>query len=711
MSRRLSTLAESMRHSSAKRAKTAHSLDKRVDRLKALERYDDSIIVLTSDHGDAYGEEFVGDAFIGDAGSNLVHRKKLRPDGILLRAERPADEQKVEFLASTDNWFRPVQFANAPDGCLYIADMYREVIEHPWSLPANLKKHLDLNSGNDRGRIYRVVPENFKQRPPSSLGKASTAELVKLLEHPNGWHRDTAARLIYERQDKLTVFKAQTLLERSEAAIARLHALYVLKSLGSLGATEITLACSDVDAAVRQHAVRLVETSDFRNDPLPPMHRLAADLDSLVRFEVALNIGGWAAPNPGEDLEAHWMSWLLKEKQDYAWFRAAILNGAGEHALALFQDIARGLMDPGQPTNSDHAAIDEDLARLIGAQNKSNAVAAVVNQFHGADRVKQNPRLLAGLFDGLRQGGVSVENTITSPRFGEIVSAARQLAGDKAAREEDRLAAIRLVGFGDYPQTKEFLSSLLKPDHSQKLQLAAIGALDAYGDAGVGRDLLVAWPNVAGRVREEILKVVLKRMDRIRALLEAINSGSIRHEDLSLLQESQLRSHRDPAIHELAMKVLGRSPTSARQSVVAAYQTALSLTGNREPGQSIFQARCASCHKLGSEGHTLGPDLATVKSGGKEKLLIAILDPNREVAPNFAGYTLDTKDGESFTGILASENAASVTLRMAGGTESVIARGNIASLQSQGRSLMPEGLEEGLKPQDLADLLEFIIGK
>src|SRR5262249_33048622 len=141
---------------------------------------------LTIYRGDAYGEDFVGDAFIGDAGGNLVHRKKLRGDGIVLRAERPADEQKVEFLASTDTWFRPVQFANPPDGCLHTADMYREVIEPPWSPPPNLKKHLDLNSGNDRGRIYRIVPEKFQRHLPPRLSKASTTDLVKLLEHTNG---------------------------------------------------------------------------------------------------------------------------------------------------------------------------------------------------------------------------------------------------------------------------------------------------------------------------------------------------------------------------------------------------------------------------------------------------------------------------------------------------------------------------------------------
>src|SRR4029079_11651309 len=125
-----------------------------------------------------------------------VHRKTLSADGLLLVAQR-ADEQR-EFLASTDIWFRPAQFANAPDCNLYVIDVYREVIEHPASLPPEIKKHLDLTSGRDRGRIYRIVPEGFKQRPLPKLSTATTGELVATLEHRNGWHRDTAARLLYE---------------------------------------------------------------------------------------------------------------------------------------------------------------------------------------------------------------------------------------------------------------------------------------------------------------------------------------------------------------------------------------------------------------------------------------------------------------------------------------------------------------------------------
>src|SRR5688572_24006001 len=194
---------------------------------------------VTLYRGDAYGPEFVGNAFVGDAGGNLVHRKLILPDGVGVKGVRPADEENVEFLASTDNWFRPVQMANAPDGCLYICDMYREVIEHPWSLPDSIKRHLDLNSGNDRGRIYRVVPERFTQRPQPRLSEASSAELVKLLEHPNGWHRDSAARLLFERQDESIVPGLIQVLMTSPSTLGRLHSFYALDGTSPLKETTV----------------------------------------------------------------------------------------------------------------------------------------------------------------------------------------------------------------------------------------------------------------------------------------------------------------------------------------------------------------------------------------------------------------------------------------------------------------------------------------
>ena len=130
---------------------------------------------VTIYRGSAYPPEYRGNAFIGDVGGNLVHRKVLSADGATFLATRA--DANVEFLASTDNWFRPVNFANTPDGTLLIIDMYRETIEHPYSIPEPIKKHLDLTSGKDRGRLYNLVYTDAATAPasPPRLSQAPTA--------------------------------------------------------------------------------------------------------------------------------------------------------------------------------------------------------------------------------------------------------------------------------------------------------------------------------------------------------------------------------------------------------------------------------------------------------------------------------------------------------------------------------------------------------
>ena len=169
--------------------------------------------------GHVWPQDFFGDAFIADCGSNLVHRKKLQPAGVSFMARRPEDERDREFLASTDNWFRPVQMEVGPDGALYIADMYREVIEHPWSLPQGIKQHIDLDSGNDRGRIYRIVPDVMCSRLFQRLAK-DWCRVGCDVDHPNGWHRSTAARLLFERQNQVAVAPLRRLAKRGKTDLA-----------------------------------------------------------------------------------------------------------------------------------------------------------------------------------------------------------------------------------------------------------------------------------------------------------------------------------------------------------------------------------------------------------------------------------------------------------------------------------------------------------
>ncbi|MCA9171193.1 MAG: hypothetical protein KDB23_26150, partial [Planctomycetales bacterium] len=212
---------------------------------------------ITIYRGHAWPHDNLDLAFVCDVGSNLVHRKRLTDDGVKYRAERI--DVGSEFVTSDDIWFRPVQLANAPDGNLYIVDMCRETIEHPASLPPEIKRHLDLTSGRNRGRIFRIVADGYQQAATPQLSHATTAELVALLNHPNGWHRETAARLLYERHDDAAVALLRKAASEQPTAEGYLRILYALASLDHLTSADLLPALSHANPHVRRQALRLAE--------------------------------------------------------------------------------------------------------------------------------------------------------------------------------------------------------------------------------------------------------------------------------------------------------------------------------------------------------------------------------------------------------------------------------------------------------------------
>ena len=230
---------------------------------------------ITIYRGSVYPAEFRGNAFVGDVGGNIVHRKSLAPRGVTFAANR-ADPQE-EFIRSSDNWFRPVNFVNAPDGTLYVLDMYRQTVEHPYSIPDEIKQFLDLQNGSDRGRIYRIVTPGAERARTVKLGEMTTPQLVNELESGNVWNRETAQRLIWQRGDKSVAPLLVRLLKTSRQPLARLHALYALSGLDALEVAQIEFAVRDAHPRVREHAVRLCEPF------LAESPRLVEAPDPLVR--------------------------------------------------------------------------------------------------------------------------------------------------------------------------------------------------------------------------------------------------------------------------------------------------------------------------------------------------------------------------------------------------------------------------------------------
>jgi putative membrane-bound dehydrogenase-like protein len=662
---------------------------------------------ITIYRGDAYPAEFRGNAFIGDVGGNLVHRKTLRRDGPLEFAERA--DQDTEFLTSTDNWFRPVNFVNAPDGTLFVLDMYRETIEHPYSIPEDIKAHLDLQSGDDRGRIYRLVPPGNRRFHFVKLGGLSSRDLVGQLASSNAWNRETAQRLLVERHDLSVVGPLEQLVQESGVAVGRLHALYTLDGLAALSDRVLLASLADPEPRIRAHALRLSESRLKRSAGLlAAVVRMTGDRDRLVRFQLALSLGHaepLAAAPP--------LTQLAQEAPDEL-VQSAILTSVGANADVVLLTL---LADDSFVDRQEAAGLLGNLASIVGAQPDPGRTVSVLKrvfevQSHPAAQVA----VLRGIGQALARRGLSISSLLASRSndrglknaADDLFDRATIAARDTSRPAADRIAAIRLLGFAPFPQTAAALPSLLSPQVSADLQTEAVAALTNQSDPGVARMLIAAWRNLGPKLRREVIDGLVRKTDWLSELFAAIEARQVGAGEIDRDVKQLLMNHPNPKVRDRARSVFAADRPGNVTATLAAYRPALERATRADRGRAIYERRCATCHRAGEFGHAVGPDLASVQNKSPADLLVAILDPNREAQPNYIAYTLVTHQGIVHTGIIVAESAAGVTLRRADAKEDSILRTEIDELASTGKSLMPEGLDKDITPSEMADLIAFI---
>ncbi len=660
--------------------------------------------------GAAYPSEFLGNAFTPEPAGNLVLRSIVERSGVTFRARRATSGK--EFIASTDSWFRPVNFANGPDGCLYMVDMYREVIEDPSALPDEILDHVDYYTGQDMGRVYRIVPDGFARGARPQLGEASFSELVALLEYEDGWWRSTAHRLLFERRAVGAAGPLREAVRRSHLPTARLHALWSLEGLDQLDESTLAAALSDGHPALRRNAVLLSESRLATSGALrSKVESMAADEDAAVRFHVALAVSA-AAGGDSSGILAR----ILRRDPGDRWIRAAVLAGARQNSLALL-DLLLG--EESFKANRDATDAVKQLASNVAASDSLDAVHTALSatlRLSGPGGRSLRIAALSGVAGGLERAGSSLPSARdgrAGPELRAAIAAvlaeAPAVAADRAgASVSERTEAIRLLAWSPQATALRAVGSLLVPDEPAEIQLAAIRSLSALGGDEVGRILVGGWRSYSPAVRREAAETLFSRDERLEPFLDALEGGTVLAAQLDPIRRATLLEHGRPEIRRRAQQILTGLEAASPEDLVREYRSALEAQGDAGRGADVFDRECATCHRLGGTGHEVGPDLAERALSSREELLVDILDPNRSVQSNFVNYRLDAADGRVVTGLLARESASSVTLRRGEGVEDTVSRPDIDSLTSMGLSLMPEGLEDEIEPSEMADLLRFI---
>jgi putative heme-binding domain-containing protein len=425
----------------------------------------------------------------------------------------------------------------------------------------------------------------------------------------------------------------------------------------------------------------------------------------MVRFQAALTLAeGRHDPRAIKALAGI----ALRDSGDL-WTRSAVLIAIGPDSPALLETLAKtnGFFD----TESGRVWLDE-LATLIGAQRDPALLRRLVNHLTPArSDARLMIRLLVAANRGSRRTGpLSDSHEVDWPA---LVGPFREEARGTALSDcplDRRVPAVELLGIVDDAKARETLASLLDARQTTPVQLAALKALGISIDSSVAKLVLSQWKTMSPTVRREAAELLFSRRDRLEHLLSALDSRSFQLSEIDADRLKKLRAHRDPQIRARVEKILGSEDrmTTDRKATINAFRQALTLPGKPDSGRSVFQKACATCHRVLGQGVEVGPDLATVASRSPDDLLMHILDPNREVASNYVNYNVATTDGRTSSGIIVSESATALTLKRAEGVTEVIPRGQIEDVASTGVSLMPEGLEKGLSPQDLADLMAFV---
>lgn len=661
---------------------------------------------VTSYRGTAYPEKYRGNVFVCESSANLFYRLQLTPDGVTFKAARV--DGPVEMVASTDNWFRPVNFVNAPDGTLHVVDMYRENIEHPWSIPEDIHAAVDLESGRDHGRIWRLTPPEFELTAPPRLGNATVAELVAKLDHPHAWWRETAQRLLFERQDKNTVPMVRALLRNTASAQGRVHALWTLNGLGALETHDVLFGLFDRQAEVREHAVRLAERFVTEANILNGVIARADDPSIRVRFQTALTLGEF--PPSATILDS--LAKIARRDADDPWVRTAVLSSATETTDQL---LSRLMNDSHFLTNREAGSLLRELAGIVGVRGQTTEMDVVLTSLSNMDPASPVIADMAkGIGEGLKRSSKSLRKVALKPAAMEVVDTllnrAAQTAGDSQSPVTDRVTVIALLAFDEFDRHRDLLGRLLEPGEPQEVQRAAVSVLAGFTDPDVATMLLSHWRTQTPAVRADVVNAMLAVRTRALPLLQAIDNGVLPASQIPFAQRRLLTLHTDPKVKELAAKVLNASAPGPRKDVIEKYKPALAMAGDVIRGKAVFEKSCITCHRLGDLGtKDVGPNLATIRAWHPEQLLINILDPSREVAPAYIGYTIETNEGRVLFGLIVDDGPVSVTLKRPDGTTETIFRRDIESLSGSAASVMPEGVETTVSPESLADLIAFLL--
>lgn len=638
-------------------------------------------------------------------------------------------------LRSDDETFRPLYIANAPDGSMFLSDMCEFYIAHG--------QHYQNQIDPTTGRIYRLRGREATLEKDTQLQSKTTDELIALLSHPNKWHRDTAVRLLGDRNVPKAAGKLRKLIQRDEG-LGALNALWALHQSAGLDTATALAGLKHSYAPVRSWTARLLgdEWGVQRNLGVGKHSRKGKAILPSTVFKALLAQAGietnaevlsqFAATARRLDaaqampLVAAVLGHDQETDDPYIpllcwWVFEAHVPSANNEALALFKSPA--FWD--EPMVFQH--ILPRLARRYAVEDKRAELLVCADLFRHAPTTKHGAQLMKGFeeaFRGRPMTGLPDELMAAISKSGQAplafrvkqgevaaVAEALKVMQDEKAKDNERLLLIRALGEVHEPAAVPALLSIVSSSAPGPLRKAALATLSAYDNEIIAGKVVELLPSLSGELPAAAFTLLASRAPWSIRLLDAVQSGKVKRASLPEDVVTRLRASKDKAVTELATRLLPKpEPVAAEfQKTIDAINAVLKRApGNPYAGEFAYAQRCAACHKLFFKGGNVGPDLTAYQRDNLGTMLLSIVNPGAEIREGFQYYTVETKDGRTLSGFFVDRDNQVTVLRGFDGENITLRSSEIAALEPTGRSLMPEGLLDGMTEQELRDFFAYL---
>jgi putative membrane-bound dehydrogenase-like protein len=645
-----------------------------------------------------------GDFLVCEPVHNLVHRHRLSPVGVTFEGHRAPEESDRELLASSDNWFRPVMVRTGPDGALWVADMYRLVIEHPEWIPATWQERLNLRDGQQAGRIYRIVPpqdgpgQATRTLQIPNLAKLTTRELAARLDDSNGWIRDMSHQLILWRSDADATEIVREFLQCAATPLGRVHALGILQGLEQIGDADVAVLLADKEPRARAFGLRMGRGLTAPSYWARLFELASSEADPRVQLELAYSLG-----EVGTDKvrAARQLGVLAGRVGGDPWRIAAVISSLQADTLLEF---SRSLQ---RESSVPNPAFRAAILQIAVARRQWDVVPDWIGSAASNDSERRS--LLEGLaaVQKASRGQIpAADQAWLQKSLGE----ARRIAVDEGRSIELRSQALGVLGYldGNREADTELAMALANPSESPTLQIAAIQLVFRTSGADGASNLLSQWRSLTPLVRDAFVTRVLSDPKATSRLVDRIADGTVRRSELGARAQQLLTDSTDASIRQRLEDIW--DVKSSRGDVVEAQLTftATQKITNATNGKALFAKHCSVCHQLQGVGKDVAPNLAALTDRSLRGLVTAILDPNRAVEDKYLDYLVTTVEGQTHRGMLGLETDTHVVLVGADAKTIEVSRRDVDELVSSGKSLMPEGFERQMNPSEIGDLVAYL---